>query len=66
MIKRIYLQLIKSAVSTFPIVVIIFRGCVPEVAVPLYDVGFIYIYIYILGKLGFVSFITVQFYDMSK
>ena len=36
--------------STFPIVVIFFRGCVPEVVVPSYAVSFIYI----PGKLGFV------------
>ena len=34
----------------FPHVVIFFRGCVPEVIVPLYAVSFIYI----SGKLGFV------------
>ena len=43
--------------SLNPIVDIFFSGCVPEVVVPLYAVGFIYI----PGKLGFVSFITVQF-----
>ena len=33
-----------------------------EVVVPLYAVGFIYI----PGKQGFVSFITVQSYDVHK
>ena len=40
----------------------IFRGCVFEVAVPSYALGFIYV----PGKLGFVSFITVQSYDIRK
>ena len=45
---------------------IFFRGCVTDVVVPSYVVGFIYMYIYIhiMGQLGFVSFITVQFYDV--
>ena len=47
--------IIKSEKSTFPIVVIFFRGCV-------HAVGFIYI----LWKLGFVFFITVQSYDVRK
>ena len=46
----------KSEVSTFHIVDIFFRGCVPEVVVS-YAVGFIYI----PGELGFLSFITVQY-----
>ena len=54
--------MIKSEVSIFPIVVIFFRGCVPEVVVPSYAVGSIYI----PGKQGFVSFITVQSYDVHK
>ena len=33
---------IKSEVSIFPIVVIFFRGCLPEIVVPSYTVGFIY------------------------
>ena len=41
----IHLIIIKSDVSTFPIVTL-FRGCVPEVGVSSY-VSFIYIYIYI-------------------
>ena len=35
--------IIKSEVSTLPIIVIFFRGCVSEVVVPSYVVGFIYI-----------------------
>ena len=52
--------IIKSEVLTFPIVVISFRVCVPEVVVPSLAVGFIYI----PRKLGLVSFITVQSYDV--
>ena len=48
--------------STYPIIVIFFRGCVPEVVVPSHAVGSIYI----PGKLGFVSFITLQSYDVRK
>ena len=54
--------IIKSEVSTFPIVVIFFRGYVPEMVAPSYAGSFIYI----PGKLGFVSFITVQSYDARK
>ena len=54
--------IITSEVSTFPIVVIFFHGRVPEVVVPSFAVGFIYI----LGKLGFVSFIIRQSYDVRK
>ena len=43
-------------------VVILFRGCVPDVVVPVYAVGFIYI----PGKLGFVYFTTAQSYDVCK
>ena len=39
-----------------------FRGFVPEVVVASYAVGFIYI----SGELGFVYFITAQFYDVRK
>ena len=46
--------------STFPIVVIFFRGCVPEMVVPSYTVGFIDI----PGKAGFFFVITVQSYDV--
>ena len=34
----------------------------PEVVVSSYAVGFVYI----LGKLGFISLIAVQFYDVRK
>ena len=47
--------------STFPIVVIFFGGCVPEV-LHHHAVGFIYI----PGQLVFISFITAQFYDVRK
>ena len=56
MIERIFLThliiIIKSEVSPFPIVVIFSHGCVPEVVIASYAVGFIHI----LGKLGLVSF----------
>ena len=42
-IGNIYIITIKSEVSTFPIVVIFFHGYVPEVVVPSYVIGFIYI-----------------------
>ena len=48
--------IIKSEESIFPIAVTFFLCCVLGVFVPAYAVGFIYI----AGKLGFVSFITVQ------
>ena len=35
--------IVESEVSTFPIVVIVFRGFVSEVVVPSYAVGFTYI-----------------------
>ena len=47
--------IIKPKVSTFPNLDTFFRGCVAGVVLPSYAVGFIYI----LGKLSFVSFITV-------
>ena len=54
---------IKSDVSNFPIVVIFFRGGVSDVVVSSYAVvGFIYI----PGKLGFVSFMNAQFCDVRK
>ena len=43
-------------------ILIFLRGFVPEVVVPSYAFGFIYI----PGMLGFVSFITVQFYHVCK
>ena len=39
-----------------------FRGCVPHVVVPSYAVSFINI----PEKMGFASFITVQYYDVRK
>ena len=56
-----YARLISRGVSnedntTFIIVVIFFRGCVPEVVVTSCAVGFLYI----PKKLGFVYFIAVQ------
>ena len=47
--------IIKSEVSAFPIVFILFRGREPEVVVAAYAVGFIQI----PGKLGCVLFIIV-------
>ena len=55
----------EMGVSMFPIVVIFVRGCVPEVVVPLYVAGFIYIYIS-PDKPGCVCYITVQSYDVCK
>ena len=55
------ITIIKSEVSPFPSVVLFFHSCVSEVVVPSYAVGFIY---YIPGKLGVLSFITVQYYDV--
>ena len=42
-----FIIIIKSEISTLPIVVIFFRGCLPEVVIPSYAVRYIYIYIYI-------------------
>ena len=55
-----HLILLKSEVSTFPIV-IFFRGCVPDGVVLSYALVFIH-----PGKVGFCSFITVQSYDVRK
>ena len=44
-----YIIIIRSDVSTFPIVIIFFRGCVPEMLVTSYSVIYC---IYIPGKLG--------------
>ena len=57
-----HIVIIISEVSIFPLVAIIFRGCVPEVIVSSYAVGFIYT----PGKLSFVSFIPVRSYDVRK
>ena len=67
MIERIYLWRVlfsssNRSINLFNCCHIFFRGCVPDVVVPPYAVGFIYI----PGKLGFVSLITVQFYDVFK
>ena len=45
--------IIKSEESTFPIVVIFLHGCLPEVVVPSYAVGFVHIY---PGTAGFCFF----------
>ena len=49
---------IKSDVSTFPIVIIFFRGCVSEMFVTSYSVTYC---IYIPGKPGICLIIIVQF-----
>ena len=54
--------IIKSEESTFPIFVIFSLGCVSEGVVLSYAISFICI----SGKLGFVSLITVQFYNVRK
>ena len=48
----------KSDVSTFPIVIIFFRGCVPEIFVTSFSVTY---FIYVPGKREFVFIIIVQF-----
>ena len=53
--------IIISEESTFPIIVIVFHGCVPEMVVASYAVDFIYT----LGKLLLYFFITVS-YDLCK
>ena len=50
--------IIKSEVSTFPIVIIFFRGCMTEMFTASY---FVIYCIYIPGKRDFVSIITEQF-----
>ena len=50
-------------VSTFPIVVIFFRGCVSEMVVPPYSVIY---YIYIPGKLGFCFHFWCSVYGICK
>ena len=54
--------IIKSEVFTFPIVVTFFRGCVRGVVVPSHAGSFLYI----PGKLGFLTFITMSSCDMCK
>ena len=51
--------IIKSEVSTFPIVVIFFRGCVSEMVVLSYSVIY---YIYIPGKLGLCFYFWCSVY----
>ena len=55
--------IIKSEVSTFPIVVIFFRGCVSEMVVLSYSVIY---YIYIPGKLGLCFHFLCSVYDFCK
>ena len=55
--------IIKSEVSTFPIVVIFFRGCVSEMVVLLYSVIY---YIYIPGKLGLCFLFWCSVYGICK
>ena len=50
--------IIKSEILTVPIVIIFFRGCVPEMFVTSYSVTYC---IYIPGKLGICFIIIVQF-----
>ena len=51
-------MIIKSEVSTFPIVIILFPGCVPEMFVASYSVTY---RIYVPEKPGIVSIIIVKF-----
>ena len=55
--------IIKSEVSTLPIVIIFFRGCVPEMFVTSYSVAY---GIYIPGKLGFCFHYYCAVYDEFK
>ena len=55
--------IIKSEVSTFPIVIIFFRGCVSEMFVTSYSVTYC---IYIPGKLGFCSHHYCAVHDECK
>ena len=55
--------IIKSEVSTLPIVIIFFRGCVPEMFVTSYSVIYC---IYILGKPGFCFHYYCAVYDECK
>ena len=54
---------IKSEVSTFPIVVIFFRGCVPEMFVTLYSLTYC---IYVRGKPGIRFHYYCAVYDECK
>ena len=55
--------IIKSEVTTFPIVIIFFRGCVPEMFVTSYSVTYC---IYIPGKPGIYFHYHCAVYDESK
>ena len=55
--------IIKSEVSTFPIVIIFFCGCVPEMFVTSYSVTYC---IYILGKPGICFHYYCVVYDEFK
>ena len=55
--------IIKSEVSTFPIVIIFFRGCVPEMFVTSYSVTYC---IYMQGKPGFCLYHYCAVYDECK
>ena len=55
--------IIKSEVSTFPIVIIFFRGCVPEMFVTSYYVTY---YIYVPGKPGICFHYYCAVYDECK
>ena len=69
MIERIYLYIahviiiIKSEVFTFPIVIIFFCGCVPEMFVASYSVTYC---IYFLGKPGICFHCYCAVYDECK
>ena len=54
---------IKSAVSTFPIVIIFFRGCVPEMFVTSHSVTYC---IYVAGKPGICTNYYCAVYDECK
>ena len=55
--------IIKSEVSTFPIVIIFFRGCVPEMFVTSYSVTYC---IYVPGKPGICFYYYCAVYDEFK
>ena len=55
--------IIKSEVSTFPIVIIFFRGCVSEMGVTSYSVNY---YIYIPGKPGICFHYYRAVYDECR
>ena len=60
---HILVIIIKSEVSTFPIVIIFFRGCVSKMFVTLYSVTYC---IYIPGKLGNGFHYYCAVYDVCK